>query len=183
VEARALEAALDAYKPAAPEEAADVRRIRAALRAGDAFSRSAPLHVTASALVVDPASRRVLLRWHETMERWMQVGGHFDPGESDPWEVARREAREETGLGDLALVGTRADGPVHVVIVPVPARRAEPAHEHADLRFVFTTDDPDAARAESTAAPLRWVPLSSASREISEDNLLVFLARTRALFS
>jgi 8-oxo-dGTP pyrophosphatase MutT (NUDIX family) len=54
-----------------------------------------------SALVVNPSSRHVLLRWHERIGRWMQVGGHGDPGEHDPWQVALREAREETGLGLL----------------------------------------------------------------------------------
>ena len=32
---------------------------------------------------------------------WLQVGGHADPGESDPLRIALREAREETGLTDL----------------------------------------------------------------------------------
>ena len=34
-------------------------------------------------------------------DRWLQVGGHGDPGETDPLAIALREAREETGLTDL----------------------------------------------------------------------------------
>jgi 8-oxo-dGTP pyrophosphatase MutT (NUDIX family) len=108
------------------------------------------------------------------MQRWMQVGGHFDPGETDALAVALREAREETGLDDVRPL--RAE-PVQVVIVPVPARGDEPAHEHADVRYVFATDRPDDARPESPAAELRWVPLEQAADEVTEENQRVFLHR------
>lgn len=158
-----LERALDAYTPATDEEGGDLERIRAALKTDDVFSRSSLLHVTASALVVHALSARVLLRWHPKMHRWMQVGGHFDPLETDPLEVARREAREETGLTDLVPLSLRFEVPVQIVIVSVPAHGDEPAHEHADFRYVFGTGQPDAAFAESHAAQLRWVALSTAS--------------------
>ena len=59
-----------------------------------------PLHMTAPALIVDPATGWVLLRWHQRQQAWLQVGGHGDPGEVEP--LASRCARgEETGLGDL----------------------------------------------------------------------------------
>jgi 8-oxo-dGTP pyrophosphatase MutT (NUDIX family) len=174
----ALAQVLDAYESADAAELADVARIRAALDRDDVFARSSALHVTASALVVHPQSQRVLLRWHPRMQQWMQVGGHFDPGETDPLAVARREAREETGLVDLApLTTSGVIAPVQIVIVPVPEYGAEPAHEHADLRFVFVTDQPDGTRPESRAAKLEWLPLATAPMQVREDNLRVFLAR------
>ena len=179
----ALEAALDTYRTVSAEEAEHVRRIRDALRAVDVLSRAAPLHVTASALVVDSASRRVLLRRHEAMGQWMQVGGHFDPGESDPWEVTRREAREETGLGDLALVGTRADGPVQIVIVPVGRGATSPRTSTPICASCSPPAIRTVARPESPTAPLRWIPLASARGEVTEENLAVFLDRTRSLCS
>src|SRR5688572_15681280 len=129
-----LRAVLDRYEPHDEREAADVDRLLSVMRDGDAWSRAGPLHVTASALVVDPAHRRVLVRWHSGLQRWLQVGGHGDPGETDPWSVALREAREETGLDDLTpLTPGLERRPVQIVIVPVPARGTEPAHEHADV--------------------------------------------------
>jgi 8-oxo-dGTP pyrophosphatase MutT (NUDIX family) len=174
-----LSEALDSYDPSNGQELADLARIRAALEAEDIFSRSSRLHVTASALVVHPPSQRVLLRWHTKMERWMQVGGHFDAGETDPRQVALREAHEETGLSDLESAKWRR--PVQVVIVPVPAHGDEQAHEHADFRYVFVSDQPDRARAESSAARLRWIPLATAGSEVREENLRVYLARTSAM--
>jgi len=180
-----LSEALRAYRPVDAAEVADVRRIANALDAGDLFARRSSLHVTGSALVIDPASRRVLLRWHTKMEQWMQVGGHFDPGETDPLLVARREAHEETGLRDLRPVAVGLDGPVRIVpvqivIVPVPQHGDEPAHEHADFRYVFVTEQPEAIRQESSAARLRWMSFATASAETGQENLRTFLTRAFA---
>jgi 8-oxo-dGTP pyrophosphatase MutT (NUDIX family) len=173
-----IERVIDSYRPADATEIADVQRLRELLAVADVHSRSTPVHVTGSALVVHAASRRVLLRWHPRMQMWMQVGGHFDAGETDPWLVAMREAREETGLTDLrALSAAAAQIPVQIVIVPVPADGDEPAHEHADFRYLFVTDTPGDIVAEHADARLRWIDVASALAETKEPNLRVFLSR------
>jgi 8-oxo-dGTP pyrophosphatase MutT (NUDIX family) len=167
---------LDDYRPEGEAEEADLRRIRAlAGSAEDPWRREIPLHVTASALIVHPPTARVLLRWHQRQQAWLQVGGHGDPGESDPLAIALREAAEETGLADLAPWPDR--GLRQVVIVGVPAGNGEPAHEHADLRFFMATGTPDAVRAENERAPLRWLSFSQAREETSEANLREALTR------
>jgi 8-oxo-dGTP pyrophosphatase MutT (NUDIX family) len=173
----ALSAVLGAYTPRTDAERSDLARIRATVATGDAVSRSSPFHVTGSALIVDPASGCVLLRWHTRMQRWMQVGGHFDAPERDPLAVAMREAREESGLPDLVPLGDTPVLPVQIVIVPVPAHGAEPAHEHADIRYVLSTTQPDAARAEIPAARLRWVSIPTATSLVTEDNVAILLRR------
>ncbi|MBO0776122.1 MAG: NUDIX domain-containing protein [Actinobacteria bacterium] len=177
---RPLRETLAGYRPRDGAEAADVARVRAlAEAAADPWQRSSPLHVTASAMIVHPASEQVLLRWHERQQGWLHVGGHADPGESDPLAIALREAGEETGLTDLA---PWPDAQLRqVVIVPVPASRREPAHEHADLRFILATRSPGAARAENPGAPLRWLPVPGARQLVSEPNLRDLLARLGCL--
>jgi 8-oxo-dGTP pyrophosphatase MutT (NUDIX family) len=173
---------LGRYRPEGEAEAADVERVRAlAATAADPWLRSTPLHITASALIVHPSTGRVLLRWHQRQQAWLQVGGHGDPGESDPLAIALREAGEETGLTDLE---PWPDAQLrHVVIVPVPASRQEPAHHHADLRFVLATKDPDAARPEVPDAPLRWLSPGEAHQLTSETNLRETLFRAERLFT
>ncbi|HTN80437.1 MAG TPA: NUDIX domain-containing protein, partial [Acidimicrobiales bacterium] len=142
------------------------------------WDRASPLHATGSAVVLDPVGRRLLLRWHERQQAWLQVGGHADPGEDEPFAVALREAREETGLVDLVPWpdGDRAEL-VHLVIVPVPEGKGEPAHEHADLRYLLATSTPDAARPESPTAPMQWLTFEEAYALTAEDNLRETLRR------
>jgi 8-oxo-dGTP pyrophosphatase MutT (NUDIX family) len=177
---RPLAVLLEEYRPEGEAETADLRRVRAlAETADDPWRRDLPLHVTASALIVHPPTGRVLLRWHQRQQAWLQVGGHGDPGESDPLAIARREAAEETGLTDLV---PWPDAQLrHLVIVDVPAGQGESAHEHADLRYFMATGNPDAARAENEHAPLRWLSLTEAREATSEANLLETIARLERL--
>jgi 8-oxo-dGTP pyrophosphatase MutT (NUDIX family) len=173
---------LEEYRPEGEPETADLRRARAlAETAGDPWRRELPLHVTASALIVHPPSGRVLLRWHQRQQAWLQVGGHGDPGENDPLAIAAREAAEETGLADLV---PWPDAPLrHLVIVHVPAGKGEPTHEHADLRYFMATRTPETARPENEDAPLRWLSLAEAQETTSEANLLETLARLERLLA
>jgi 8-oxo-dGTP pyrophosphatase MutT (NUDIX family) len=181
-------AELDAYAPpggdelVAVGEADDVAVVRGLVEGGDAWSRSAPVHVTGSAVVLHPPSRRVLLRWHERMGTWLHVGGHVDPGEISPWEAAWREAREETGLLDLVpWPDPETPRIVHVAVVPVPAAKGEPAHHHADVRYVLATARPGETVPERPSAPLRWVDLAEARALVGPDNLRTTLARVESL--
>jgi 8-oxo-dGTP pyrophosphatase MutT (NUDIX family) len=169
------------YLPRTEAETADLARVRAVVAAGDPWSRSAPLHLTGSAFVVHPPTRRVLLRWHVRQQGWLQVGGHADPGEDDALAVALREGREETGLDDLA---PWPDGSIlHVAVVPVHAAGQEPAHEHADVRFVLSTGAPETARPERPDAPLRWLPVEEALATTPNENLRESLSRVAGLFA
>ena len=171
---------LDGYRPQGDTEAAGIHRVRTLTEtAADPYQRDLPLHVTASALIVHPPTARVLLRWHQRQQAWLQVGGHGDPGETDPLAIVAREAEEETGLADLV---PWPDAEIkHVVIVNVPPGKGEPAHEHADVRFFMATQAPDAARPESAHAPLRWLSLTEARDTTSQDNLRETLARIEPL--
>ncbi|WP_248958498.1 NUDIX hydrolase [Sphaerisporangium perillae] len=175
--------ALAAYRPSTALEAADLERARALPAAGDPWGRSTALHATVSALIVHPPTRRVLLRWHARQRAWLQVGGHADPGETDPLAIALRESREETGLGDLTPWPDPSRASIaHIVVVPVTAGAREPAHEHADLRFLLATATPDAARPENPEAPLRWLSVQEARAATTEANVRETLARVARLF-
>jgi 8-oxo-dGTP pyrophosphatase MutT (NUDIX family) len=188
--------ALRAHVPHDDDESVDLARIVAVVEAeDDPWSRDIPLHVTGSALVLDPPSGRVLLRWHAKQERWLQVGGHGDPGERDPWLVALREAEEETGLTDLTPLTTRtgrdfATDParIHaqfeevvgrlfqVTIVPVKAAKGEGPHEHADLRYLLATARPADVPAAREGVALRWFSLQDALA-VADEGLARLLRR------
>jgi len=90
-------------------------------------------HVTASAWILSPDSREVLLTHHRKLDRWLQLGGHVEDDVAIQ-QAALREAREESGIDDICLVSNALfDIDVH----PIPARGAEPAHYHYDFRFLL----------------------------------------------
>jgi 8-oxo-dGTP pyrophosphatase MutT (NUDIX family) len=176
-----LNGLLIGYKATGDAEAADLARMTSlATTAADPWSRAQPLHFTGSALVVHPRTRRVLLRWHVRLNRWLQVGGHADPGETDPLTVALREAREETGLTDLEPWPDERLR--HAVICTVPASANEPAHEHADLRYILATGTPDAIAPENDRSPLRWLTVDEARALVGDNNLCHTLDRAESLF-
>lgn len=118
----------------------------------DALHRtSAAAHLTASAFVVDPSSRRFVVLHHRKLALWVQPGGHAD-GDGD---LAAAAAREETALGCLTVDPVAVDLDIHLVRPP-----GEPAHRHLDLRFLVRAP----AGASRTTPPgnhestaIRWV--------------------------
>lgn len=64
---------------------------------------SRPEHLTASALVMDPSTSRVLLTLHGVVNRWLQLGGHCEIGDTTLSGAALREATEESGLSGLEI--------------------------------------------------------------------------------
>ncbi|MCB9528321.1 MAG: NUDIX domain-containing protein [Myxococcales bacterium] len=154
---RPLLALLAAHPCADEAEAADVHRIAAFVAAHpDCFGKANPIaHITASAFVLDPAGR-VLLTHHKKLARWLQLGGHSDPDEHDPAATALREATEESGLADLRFHPATGRRPIDVDAHRIPARKAEAAHDHLDLRYALCTDHPAAITLTDESHALRW---------------------------
>ena len=62
-------------------------------------------HFCASAFIIDPYTKKILLIKHKKNGRWTQPGGHME-GNETPEETALREVYEETGLR-VKLLGER----------------------------------------------------------------------------
>jgi 8-oxo-dGTP pyrophosphatase MutT (NUDIX family) len=60
-------------------------------------------HLTASALVLSADRACVLLTLHPKFDRWLQMGGHCEPGDAGVRDAAAREALEESGIAGLVL--------------------------------------------------------------------------------
>lgn len=116
--------------------------------------------MTASAVVLDAASGTVLLHLHRRLDRWLQPGGHIDPGER-PEDAAVRETVEETGVA----VVHPPSGPV---VLQLDEHPGPDGHIHLDLRYLLLADRtaPRVAEGETTGQgpgpTLRWAPPAEA---------------------
>jgi 8-oxo-dGTP pyrophosphatase MutT (NUDIX family) len=164
---------LTAFAPADAEEHAHcARMLELTEAAGDPFARDhfAPGHFTASGFVLAPEGDALFFIHHRKLDRWLQPGGHIEPGDADVLAAARREVAEEVGLLDAALAPGFAqvfDVDVH----PIPARPDEPAHEHFDVRFVFQAPARDAVSAGDEVKGGRWLTLDEVTAEATDESV------------
>ncbi len=59
------------------------------------WKQGPPAHFTASCLVLNQTGSKALLTLHRKAGLWFQLGGHFEPGDTDARAAAQREGREE----------------------------------------------------------------------------------------
>jgi len=138
-------------------------------RLADPLDQAAdPVHVTGSAIVV--GRRGTVLHLHKRLHRWMQPGGHLDPGES-PQGAALRETVEETGLP----VRHPRDGPRMVHLDVHPAVRG---HVHLDLRYLLEAPDEDPTPQAGESREVRWFGWDEAIAA-ADDALVDALVRVR----
>lgn len=137
-------------------ESAAIDHLRGLLVTSSApFARTTlPVHVTSSAVVLDATRGLVLLHLHRRLGRWLQPGGHIEPGEH-PEDTAVRETTEETAVA----VRHPRSGPV---IVHLDEHPGPDGHIHLDLRYLLLADAdaPAVGGGESTGIgpgpTLRW---------------------------
>ncbi len=157
---------LDVYAARHPQEQAAIAAFAAFARSGaDTYERTrSDGHFTASCWLVSGDGQRVLLTHHRKLGRWLQLGGHAD-GDPDLVQVALREASEESGLTDLAIVPEIYDIDAHLI----PARGSEPAHTHWDVRFVLRCRGSENFSVSAESLALAWVPIIEVLRDGGAD--------------
>lgn len=182
MERSALLRLIQDHRPADAKEAADRETILAFLKGpGDFFDRRRfdPGHLTGSAFILDAAGRHLLLVHHAKLGRWLQPGGHGEPGETDPFAVARREAEEETGIAGLVPLpaGGGPPTPFDLDVHLIPTRGDEPVHRHLDIRYLFAAPDGADPRVNAESRAARWVPLPVLAAASDTDPSVVRAAR------
>jgi 8-oxo-dGTP pyrophosphatase MutT (NUDIX family) len=114
-----------------------------------------PAHLTASALVVNPAHDAVLLTLHPKVGRWLQLGGHLEVDDESLRDAVAREVWEESGYRPRAL----SRQPLRLDRHPVPCGGEQ--REHLDVQYLVVVDDRAAPQRSDESLDLAWFSLEA----------------------
>ncbi len=139
-----------------------------------------PGHFTASAIVFDATGRQVLLTLHPRVGKWVQLGGHCEPGDADLAAAALREATEESGLAELRLTPHPAALHTH----PITCSLGLPTR-HLDVRYAAmapaTADGvPPAPVRSEESVDLAWWPADALPENVDTESVPALIAYGRA---
>lgn len=106
---------------------------------------------------------------HRKLDKWLQPGGHADR-EEDLINVSRKEAAEETGLTKLTLLSNSIfDLDIH----RIPERKGIRAHDHYDVRFLFSTDPNSKIQGNHESNALKWIRLDELESYVGKDPSII----------
>lgn len=146
-----LLAQLEVFRPYNEQEQRDKELLLEWLRGGsDIITRANPTaHLTASAWVVSPDRKQVLMAFHNLYNSWAWLGGHAD-GDWDLCSVAQKEVAEESGVTALRCLSPEIFS-VEILTVDGHEKRGQyvSSHLHLNVTYLFEADP---------AAPLRCKP-------------------------
>lgn len=130
------------FQPWNPQEEQDRDELLRRLSSGEElYTRKNPsAHLTASAWVVSPDRRQILLAYHNLYDSWAWLGGHAD-GERDLLSVALREVQEESGLKAVRVVSPEIYS-LEILTVDGHEKRGAyvSSHLHLNVTFLLEAD-------------------------------------------
>ena len=136
------------FVPQNEQEQRDKQELLAWLDSGiDLYSRRCnAAHLTASAWVVSPDRRQVLMAYHNLYDSWAWLGGHAD-GDHDLLAVALREVREESGLTKIRAVSPDIYS-LEILTVDGHEKHGKyvSSHLHLNVTFLVEADPAEAVR-------------------------------------
>ena len=106
---------------------------------------------TASGYVINPEKTKLLVIFHNKLQKWLPAGGHMEPNEL-PHEAALREVFEETGVSarivsdelDMGLKGEcecQIPRPYAVFYEFIPQHNNTEEHIHVDFVYVMEAEE------------------------------------------
>jgi len=123
--------------------------------------------ITGAAWVLSPDNKKVLLTHHKKFNRWIQFGGHSE-GDSNTWNVALREAQEESGINELEFV-TRDIFDIDMYIIPPKLIRNKPEHKMYDIRFLLRAKNENFL-VNNESNTLKWFTLREVKEDVCKDS-------------
>lgn len=151
------------------------RLVRHLASTPDGMWRSSyPDHLTAGTIVLSTRGDRVLLNLHRKAGRWFAFGGHAEPDDPTLASVALREAREESGITDLAFHPV----PLQLDVHEVPFCDPRGGVRHLDVRYAALAGPEAQEVVSEESLAVRWWPVDGLPE--LEPSMIELISRARA---
>ena len=162
---------IEHYHPWNEQEKTDQKEFLRRLKSGENLYTRENLsaHLTASAWVVSPDRKLVLMAYHNLYDSWAWLGGHAD-GERDPLAVAVREAMEESGISHIKPV-TSDIYSLELLTVDGHEKhgRYVSSHLHLNLTYLLEADPKEQTRCKPDEnSKVAWFTFEEAVSASSE---------------
>ena len=151
---------IENYTPFNEQEQRDKAQILDFLRSGaELITRNNPVaHLTASAWVVSPDRKQVIMIYHNLYKSWSWMGGHAD-GDWDLLRVAKKEVMEECGLQELTVVSPEILS-LEILCVDGHEKKGKyvPCHLHLNCTYLLEADPDSPIRVkEDENSQVGWI--------------------------
>jgi 8-oxo-dGTP pyrophosphatase MutT (NUDIX family) len=126
-------------------------------------------HFTSSSWIVNKEHTKVLMVFHNIYKSFSWTGGHND-GDVDFLEVAKKEAREETGIKNLNIL---YDGIFSLESLTVDGHikngKYVSSHLHFNLTYLFEADENESLYIKKDEnSDVRWIAIKDLELEVNE---------------
>lgn len=127
-------------------------------------------HVTASGLIISH-DKKVLVMFHNTLEKFLQPGGHIEEIDRDIIQSAEREVKEETNLNDIKLHSWCLENNSAIMIdthkIPENRKKNENEHFHHDFMFIFRAEKTNIILDKNEVSGFFWIDIGEAMKDNS----------------
>lgn len=122
---------------------------------------------TATGYVVNPEKTKILVIFHNKLQKWLPAGGHIDKNEL-PHEAALREVFEETGVSakilcddpDMGLTGVvdcQIPRPHSILYQIIPASSKDVEHIHVDFVYAMEAEEGEVKIRIEEVSNVKWL--------------------------
>lgn len=166
---------IENYVPKTEQEEVDKKAILDFIENNDdvLYRSNLVAHMTSSAIVTNASMSKVLFAYHNIYNSWSWVGGHND-GNPNLLEVAMKEAKEETGVENIA---PKKSDLIALDVVHVTNHHKNgafvPDHLHLNATYHLIADesDPLVVKEDENSA-VRWFDIDEVLEYVDEPRMV-----------
>jgi len=133
---------------------------------------------TATGYVINPERTKILVIFHNKLQKWLPAGGHIEKNEL-PHEAALREVFEETGVTariisddpDMGLTGKvdcQIPRPHSILYQIIPATSKDSEHIHVDFVYAMEAEETKVKIQLQEVSNVKWLTREEILREVAK---------------